>query len=233
MELLQKIDENIWIVEGECVDFHGFPYPTRSVIIRLQNDDLWVWSPIVMSDTLRSEILQIGKPKHLVSPNKIHHLYLSDWAAEYPDVKIWGPKSVIHKRKDLAFERALTKEPPNIWANELQHIHIVGSFVMDEILFYHNSSKTLIMADFSENFSKEFLNKNWKPWQRIFAQIAGITVGKGYAPIDWRLTFFKKKALKEAQKRILHLDVKNVIMAHGEWQHKDVNAFLKQSLSWI
>mgnify|MGYP001340098792 CR=1 FL=1 len=39
---LEQIDENIWLAEGEIVSFHGFPYPTRAIIIRLPDGALWV-----------------------------------------------------------------------------------------------------------------------------------------------------------------------------------------------
>jgi hypothetical protein len=32
---LEVIGDSIWLVEGDVVDFYGFPYPTRSVIVRL------------------------------------------------------------------------------------------------------------------------------------------------------------------------------------------------------
>lgn len=32
---VQQVDTDIWLAEGETVDFYGFPYPTRSVIVRL------------------------------------------------------------------------------------------------------------------------------------------------------------------------------------------------------
>ncbi|WP_210338503.1 hypothetical protein [Bradyrhizobium commune] len=73
MAAFVPIAENIWIIEGSNVSFHGFPYPTRSVVVRLQNGDLWIWSPIELGANLRNEIQTFGRPAHLVSPNKIHH----------------------------------------------------------------------------------------------------------------------------------------------------------------
>ena len=87
MNDLEKIADNIWIAEGRIVNFYGFPYPTRSVIVRFENADLWVWSPIALSEQLCKAIGAIGKPRHLVSPNKLHHLYLQDWKAAYPSAR--------------------------------------------------------------------------------------------------------------------------------------------------
>ncbi|TNE41964.1 MAG: DUF4336 domain-containing protein, partial [Alphaproteobacteria bacterium] len=97
--MLQEIGEDIWIAEGEIVNFFGFPYPTRAVLVRLDDGGLWVWSPVALSEELRAEIARIGPPRHLVSPNKIHHLYLKDWKAAYPEALLWGPQSTIDKRR--------------------------------------------------------------------------------------------------------------------------------------
>ena len=40
---------------------------------------------------------------HLVSPNKLHHLYLAEWKSAYPEAKLWGPELTIRRRRDLSF----------------------------------------------------------------------------------------------------------------------------------
>ncbi|MBS0242834.1 MAG: DUF4336 domain-containing protein, partial [Proteobacteria bacterium] len=74
--MLNPIGDAIWIADGGDVSFHGFPYPTRMVIVRLACGDLWVWSPIALSADLAAAVLEIGPVAHLVSPNKLHRLFL-------------------------------------------------------------------------------------------------------------------------------------------------------------
>ena len=66
---------------------------------------LWVWSPIHLDPQLRDEVEALGKPAHLVSPNKIHHLFLGEWKAAYPGAKLWGLPAVARKRRDLELRR--------------------------------------------------------------------------------------------------------------------------------
>ena len=33
--MLEQVHDALWVAEGEIVSFFGFPYPTRSVIARL------------------------------------------------------------------------------------------------------------------------------------------------------------------------------------------------------
>ena len=95
--MLEQVHDALWIAEGEIVSFFGFPYPTRSVIVRLANGDLWVWSPVKLSADLRAAVERLGPVRHLVSPNKLHHLYLSEWKAAYPGAQLWGPRSTIKR----------------------------------------------------------------------------------------------------------------------------------------
>ena len=141
----------------------GFAYPTRSVIVRLQTGGLWIWSPIKLGEQLRNEIQSIGRPAHLVSPNKLHHLFLGEWHAAFPDAALWGPASTIRKRGDLPFQVPLVDEPPPAWAGQIDQCWVRGSFVMDEIVFFHLPSRTAILADLSENFSSKWLLEHWAP----------------------------------------------------------------------
>ncbi len=231
--MIEKIDKNIWIAEGKCVNFYGFAYPTRSVIIRLSKQDLWIWSPITLDETLKRQIDMLGMPRHLISPNKIHHLFLGEWAEAYPEAKLWGPKTTISKRKDLSFAGTLTDQSPAPWQGKIDQIWFNGSPAMDEIVFFHRTSRTAILADLSENFSEDFLKARWARWQRIGARLWGIVEGKGYAPLEWRLSFFNRRATRKAKKRLLDYNPDKVIMAHGVWQRENGRAFLEKSLSWV
>ena len=103
--MLEQVHDALWVAEGEIVSFFGFPYPTRSVIARLANGDLWVWSPVKLIADLRNEVDRLGSVRHLVSPNKLHHLYLQEWKAAYPEALLWGPLTTIKKRPDIKFRK--------------------------------------------------------------------------------------------------------------------------------
>ena len=104
MSRLEKVDSALWLVEGEIVSFYGFPYPTRSAIARLADGRLWVWSPVKLDAALRDEVDRLGRVAHLVSPNKLHHLYLAEWKSAYPEAKLWGPE--IDYRDAVATSRS-------------------------------------------------------------------------------------------------------------------------------
>lgn len=230
---LTPIDDAIWLADGGLVDFYGFPYPTRMVVIRLRNGLLWIWSPIALSANLRSEIDALGRVGHLVSPNRIHHLYLQDWLAVYPAAKLWGPASTLRKRRDLAFQPPLTNRPPDDWQDEIDQFWFTGSLFLDEVVFLHRASRTAILADLSENFSTSFLEAHWKPWARRLARLWKITEPWGYAPLEWRATWLKREGAREACARLLAAEPQKVVMAHGEWQPREGLAYLEKVFAWL
>ncbi|MGH6863353.1 MAG: DUF4336 domain-containing protein, partial [Methylocella sp.] len=185
--MLERVHETLWVVEGENVSFYGIPYPTRSVIACLQNGDLWIWSPVKLTANLRAEVDRLGPVRHLVSPNKLHHLYLQDWKVAYPESQLWGPQSTIKKRSELTFREALKDSPPPEWSPVIDQAWFRGSFAMDEIVFIHCPSATAIVADLIQTFSDHFLREHWG-WWRFLARLDGLTQDQACAPLEWRLS---------------------------------------------
>lgn len=198
--MITQVHETLWVVEGAIVSFFGAAYPTRSVIARLQNGDLWVWSPVKLTADLRLQVDRLGPVRHLVSPNKLHHLYLREWKAAYPRVLLWGPQSTIDKCRDLAFGEALRDDPPGEWRPDIDQAWFRGSLAMDEIVFFHRPSRTAIVADLIQTFSDRFLREHWGIW-RFFARLDGLTQDQARAPLEWRLSFINRAPARRARAR--------------------------------
>jgi hypothetical protein len=228
-----QIGDGIYVVDGPNVSFFGTPYPTRSVFVKLTNGDLWIWSPIQLSDEIATFIESFGPVKHLVSPNKLHHLFLQQWKAAFPQTLVWGPKSTIRKCPDIVFQPALEDEAPHAWANEIDQFWLQGSPFLDEVVFFHKASRTAIFADLTQNFSEAFLKRNWAIWARKLAQFAKMTEPDAFAPLEVRLTWFRKKVDREKLRSLLNMNPEKVVMAHGEWQSANGRQFLERSFRWL
>ncbi|MCF6303689.1 MAG: DUF4336 domain-containing protein [Devosiaceae bacterium] len=70
MKRLQSIGQDIWLCEGGNVDFYGFAYNTRMIVVRLPDASLWVWSPVAMDDELKSEVEELGGVLTWSAPTK-------------------------------------------------------------------------------------------------------------------------------------------------------------------
>src|SRR5665213_186501 len=230
--MLEQTHDALWVAEGQIVSFFGVAYPTRSAIVRLENGDLWVWSPVKLTAELRAEVDRLGPVRHLVSPNKLHHLYLPEWKAAYPGAQLWGPRSTIRKRPDLEFRGALRDDPPSEWLPDIDQAWFRGSFAMDEIVFLHRPSATVIVADLIQTFSDRFLRNHWG-WFAFLARLDGLTQDKACAPLEWRLSFINRAPARRARDKILNWNCQRVIVAHGEWPHANGKAFLARSFRWL
>ncbi len=232
---LQQLGENFWIAEGPIVDFYSFPYPTRMAVVRLADGALWIWSPIALTDSLRAELAALGRPAHLVSPNKIHHLFMGEWASEFPGARLWGLPAVIRKRADLKFSGVLGDDPPEDWRGEIDQAIFHGSLFMDEIVFFHHASRTALFADLIENLSMEFIRNTpgWHGWKTTLARLERITEPVGRAPLEWRLSFVRRASARAALERVLAWDPINAVMAHGTIARGGAPAFIRESFAWL
>jgi hypothetical protein len=231
-QMLEQVHEALWLAEGELVSFFGLPYPTRSAIARLENGDLWVWSPVKLTAALRTVVDRVGPVRHLVSPNKLHHLYLQEWKEAYPDAQLWGPQTTIKKCADLTFREALRDDSPPEWHADIDQAWFRGSFAMDEIAFLHRPSATAIFADLTQTFSDHFLREHWC-WLRLLARLDGLTQEQACALLEWRLSFINRAPARRARDKVLNWNCQRVIVAHGEWPRANGKAFLEKSLRWL
>jgi hypothetical protein len=227
---LNEVDENIWTYEGNTVNFHGFPYSTRMTVIKLRNSHLWIHSPGKLNQVLKEQLSGLGTVKYLIAPNKLHHLFLPEWISEYPDAKCYAAPGLIKKRPDIEFEKELSNSAVKEWQDEIEQIIFQGSPFMEEAVFFHVSSKTLILTDLIENFSPSAFN--W--WQKPIAWLTGIISPNGKTPIDWRLSFvFGKAKARVALDKMVAWKPTNIIISHGECLFGNGLEFLKQSFEWL
>lgn len=229
MSELVPFGPDIWIADGPIVPFFGFPYPTRMAAIRLANGDLFVWSPIALTPTSKSEIDRLGRVAHLVSPNKLHYLYLGEWRSAYPGARLYAPPGLARKRTELHFDAALSDTPDTAWASEIDQVRMDGSFALTEIVFFHCKSRTAIFADLIQNFPRDW----YKGWQGVLARLGGITAPNPGAPRDFRFSFRDRKAARKALARILAWRPEQVLIAHGDVVRRDGTEFIRKAFRWL
>jgi Domain of unknown function (DUF4336) len=228
--LLSEFGTHLWIAEGPVVRFFaGFRYPTRMAVIRLDDGNLFIWSPVALTPALRQEIDALGKVRHLVSPNFLHHLFLKEWKEAYPASRLYASPGLARRRKDLVFDAVLGDAPEPAWAAEIDQVLMRGSIVMTEVVFFHRASATAIFADLIQNFSRDWIGG----WRGLVMRLDGITAPNPGAPREWRLSFIHRRAARAAMARILAWPVERVLIAHGEPQRSDGAAFVRRAFSWL
>lgn len=234
LNTLMAIGDDIWIVDGPMIKFYGMPFPTRMTVIRLQNGDLMLHSPCALTDDLKMAVSKLGTVKHLISPNWIHYAYIHEWAVAFPKAVSWASPNVRKRAKkyksDVVFNRDLGAVAEIDWANEVNQMIVPGSKVHEEVVFFHKTSKTLILTDLIENFEPK--NVPW--WFRPIIRIAGISDPDGQMPRDMRMTFRAgRKQLRGAVETMIGWEPKQIIVAHGRWYDRDGVAELRRAFRWV
>ena len=175
----------------------------------------------------------MGRVAHLVSPNKLHHLYLTEWKTAYPGATLWGPASTIKRCRGQAFAEPLVDAPPAAWGPDFDQAWFRGSPALDEIAFFHRPSRTALFADLIQALEDRFLRQYWSWWQRPLARLDGIAAANPGAPRDWRLSFFDRAPARAARDKALSWKCDRVIIAHGEWPRSGGDDFLRRALAWL
>lgn len=225
---LHAFAPGIWTSEGPVVSFLGFAYPTRMAIITLSDGGLFVWSPIALTPALKREVDALGPVRFLISPNRLHHLYLKEWKSAYPQAKLYASPGLRKKRKDLAFDAELGDAPEPEWAADIDQVAIRGSFIT-EMVFFHRASRTAIFTDLLQNFSPDWF-KGWRGW---IARLDGIVAPDPGAPREWRASFHNRHAARAALARILAWPIERVLIAHGDCATSDGAAFVRRGFAWL
>ena len=227
LKVLKNIDKDIWIFEGKAVSFYTMPYTTRMTVIRINKNELWIHSPCELSIELIVELKQIGNVKYILSPNKIHHIYMQDWQEEFPNAKLYSSPGLEEKRKDIKFNSELKNNPEPEWEKEIKQMIFYGSSIMEEVIFLHKKSKTLILGDLIENFDEN----HFSGIKKIIAKWVGIISPNGKAPIDLRYTFNKNIA-KINYDKMIQWNFNKIIISHGIWIKENGKEFAKKSFNW-
>lgn len=231
--MLEPLGSGLWVAEGGIVSFFGAAYPTRMVVVRLQDGGLWLWSPVEPTPEIEDQVRALGPVRHLVSPNKLHHLFLGAWQARFPSARMWGTASTIAKCKDLVFSGTLAETPPPEWAGQIDQFHFTNSPFLDELVFCHRASRTAIIADLSQTFSEAFLVHHWPWWLRQIARVSKMIEGWGYPPIDYRTSFRHRETARPKVRALIDAHPEHVVVAHGEIVRTGGEAFLRRAFSWL
>jgi hypothetical protein len=229
MVSLQPIADEMWIADGPTVSFYGFPYPTRMAVVRLESGNIWIWSPVGLDDQLRTEVEALGPVRHLVSPNKLHHLFLGDWTAAWPDARLYASPGLARRRPDLSFDAELNDRPEPAWKDQIDQVVVGGSVVMDEVVFFHRGSSTCLVCDLIQRHDPA-AQTGWKGW---LMRLDGLVGPDGSTPREWRTTFLNRRAARAAARRILSWRPERLIIAHGQWAPSDATELLRNGLGWL
>jgi hypothetical protein len=238
LNTLKPVASDIWIADGPLVKMAALgmrvPFPTRMTVVRLADGGLWCHSPIAPDEALFAAIDALGPVHHLVSPNLLHYAHIAAWKRRYPQATAWASPGVRRRAAsqhiEVAFDADLDDAPPPDWAATIDQLRFRGSRALQEIVFLHRASATLILTDLIENFEAEKLPTA----MRWMARLGGVADPDGKAPLDMRLTYLgHKDEARACLARMLAWQPQRVILAHGRCYLDNAPAELARAFRWL
>lgn len=202
---LQNLDTNLWVVD-HFLPFLGVNLGTRTTLLRLAEHSLCLISPGPGLDSLVSQIQTLGEVHFILAPNTMHHLSLAATQGLFPQAQIFGPAGLKAKQPSLSYQ-GFEQAP---WREQLQVLAVQGLGSLQEHVFFHAASKTLIATDLVFHFQSAP-----NLWSRGMMKLNGCYQHFGPSRV-LRSLIKDRSALRQSLEHILLWDFDRVIMAHGE-----------------
>jgi Domain of unknown function (DUF4336) len=240
LNMLKEIDKDIWVAEAPFKYF-GLSVGTRMTVIRLENRELAVISPIQVDNAISQQLDKLGTVSHIIAPNRYHYLFASDFKALYPKAIFWATSGMEAKKPELPIDRQIDskiydfpRDLDCVLFDGFKTLGFNGIDLVNEWVFFHQKSRTLILTDIAFHFDDSF---------PLITQFAARVIG-GYKSLSpsllEKVATTEKAKIKLAVQKILAWDFERVIMAHGsmiESQGKQrfkagYESFLGQSINY-
>ena len=230
--MLKEVDTNIWVAEQK-LKYLGLQVGTRMTIIRLNNGELVVISPIKIDKETINKINELGKVNIIIAPNLYHHLFISDFKSAYPAAQIFAAPGLDSKRQDINFDKIINQGKIGI-QDEIEYFLFEGfktltpkgAFPLNEIVFFHKESQTLIVTDIAFHFDETF---------PLITQLVTRVIG-GFKKLEpsilEKLAIGDKQKVKNSIKTVLKWNFERVIVAHGSILDNQGKEKLRKGYNW-
>lgn len=207
--MLRPLDENLWVIDLPFKMPGGIQIGTRTTVIRLGDGSIFLHCPGPIETSDLEEIEKLGDVRHVVAANLFHHLYVEPTLARYASASLHAPTGFEKKIPNLPYE-TLTTDAPAAWANDLDQLAIEGAPNLNEIVFVHRASRTLLLTDLCFNMRH---SDSW-----ITRTVMRVMGGYGhFGPSRLARSFMKdKQAVKACVEQVLECGFDRVVVTHGD-----------------
>lgn len=224
--MLTPVAPALWAVNAP-LSVYGMALGHRMTVVRLPDSTLWVHSPVAFSEPLLKELNQLGVLTHIVAPNCLHDTYLKGWIAACPKVRFHAAQGFSDHRPDLKFSSFLADTPLPEWEGVLEQLLLRGAPRLNEIVFLHRTSRTLIVTDLCFNLGAEM---------SVLSRVL-LTINDAYGKFGpsrmLRSAIKDPIAFRTSLNQVLRWDFDRIIMSHGEVVEHGGREMLRSAFAFI
>lgn len=181
----------------------------RMTVVRLKDGRLWIHSSIRLQPADLEWLKAQGEAAYVVVPNIFHGSDAPWMLTQFPNAQLFVPAAKHAHFVKQGLKPLSLGQFPQI-SGELLNVATHGSRV-DESVFLHVPSKTLILCDLAFNMGDVFsgFEKRFMGWNKVGGQFGPSRLTK--------LVFTKnRRAMVDSYRRILEWDFDRVVVNHGD-----------------
>jgi hypothetical protein len=225
--MLRRLDRDLWMTQHP-LRFLGAEVGTRMTVFRLKDGSLLIHSPVPVDAPTQAELDGLGPVRFVVAPNRYHHLFVAEYARNYPQAKIFGAPGLDSKRRDLRFDAILGQAAPAEWDGELDQTIFQAFPPLNEVVFFHRSSRTIVFTDLLIN-----IRTSESMYTRFLMWLDG-GLGHVAVPRSFRLLLKMRRArVRETIEQIMSWEFDRLSLAHGEIVERGAKAIVRNAWSFL
>lgn len=218
---LTAVAENLWLAQYPQ-RFFGIEVGRNVTIIRLRDGRLVIHStaPFTSADLLA--IRELGQPGWLLDATLFHDTFAKQGCAAFARIPYLAPRGF---RQIADVSTLPLDQPPAQWSGELDVLRLDGAPKVNEHVFLHRASRTLIVADLLFHFPQ-----NSRGWTRLVVRkLMRLPRLIGMSAL-LRLMIRDKSAFLRCLKEVMKWDFDRIIVGHGEVINTGGKAVLRDAL---
>lgn len=228
----------------------------RGTLVRLTSGTLAVFSPVALTAEAKAKVAEMGgNVGYIVALDYEHHIFISEWAKEYPNAKLIGPEGLPEKRAKQNDDKIGKEEFAVVFTKaHKRSIRVSDEFDADfeyeyvdghanlEIVFNYKPEKVLIQADLlfnlpaNEQYSKvpEAQRSSSKGLLGKIADHVQTTHGEATwnKRFLWYLVAKNRDSFTDSAKVIDTWDFTTIIPCHGDVMEGDGKEVFRKVFEW-
>lgn len=238
--VIRDVTPNVVTFSVPFLRFGKIPIGGRGTLVRLTSGSLAVFSPVALTDSTKAKIASLGGDvRYIIATDIEHHIFLSEWAAAFPQAKVVGPEGLPEKRAKVTDDPRIGQQPFSVVVTKSTGSAIgIEDFDRDfaleyvsvhpnkELVFFYKPDRVLIQADLMfnlpahEQYSRVpqaekpklgFLAKFFSSLQSTEGDAKGMKRFLWYA-----ISRGDRKGFNESVERIRAWDFDTIVPCHGE-----------------
>jgi hypothetical protein len=207
--MLSAIGPGLWTLTAPH-RVMGLELGRRLTVVELSRRRLWVHASLPPTPALRSALQELGEVAAIVGPNTMHDAFLAEFVAAYPSAQFYAAPGLAQANPRLRPDALLGPERRADWETVLDGELMGGMPKLNEIVFLHRPSRTLILADLAFNLQPP------KPWLTRLAMRLNGSYAR-LAPTRFCRTMIRDRtAFRASLQRVLAWEFDRILVGHGE-----------------